>query len=160
MVKAILTIWTCDLYLPGNQDWQFILKALLSWHMFETGATHILKIQQKCFLLKRAYHGVLTATMALLQSSHGVLLRVYGVVFGDSLRSYDPFTVLSLGMQCVHCAFKTSALLKTQCSFFPTFPKFWPGAYWIWEKSICAIKIRVYLSKWTRSPYKNNKLSV
>ena len=37
---------------------------------------------------------VLTTAMCLLRSSHVVLLRFYGVLVGDSLCSYDAFTVL------------------------------------------------------------------
>ena len=53
---------------------------------------------------------VLTATMALLQSSHGVLSRSYGVFVGDALRPYDAFNALSRRSQCMHCAFTTSRL--------------------------------------------------
>ena len=70
--------------------------------------------------------------MALLQSSHGVLSRSYGVLVGDALRTYDAFnafhgarnacTALSQRPQCA------DGVLKTQCRDFPAFPKFWPGA--------------------------------
>ena len=41
-------------------------------------------------------HGILTVTMALLQSSHGILLHSYRVLFGNSLCSHDAFTALTM----------------------------------------------------------------
>ena len=52
------------------------------------------------FSLKRACHHILTATKALLRSSHGALSHSYGVLVGDSLRSHDTFTSLSRHSQC------------------------------------------------------------
>ena len=62
------------------------------------------------FTWKRACHGVLAATKALLRSSHGVLSRSYEVHTGDYLRSHDAFTALSRRSQCMHCAFTAFAL--------------------------------------------------
>ena len=58
------------------------------------------------FSRKRAYHSVLTATIALQQSSHGVLSHFYLVRVGILC----DLTMLSRCLQCVHCAFTTSAL--------------------------------------------------
>ena len=41
-------------------------------------------------------NGILTATKALLQSSCGVLSLSYGVLVGDSLRSHNAFTMLTM----------------------------------------------------------------
>ena len=62
------------------------------------------------FFVKKGCHSVLTATKALLRSSHGVLSRSYGVLVGDSLRSHDAFTALSRNSQCMLCAFTAFAL--------------------------------------------------
>ena len=62
------------------------------------------------FSWKKACHGVLTATKALLRSSHGVLSRSNGVIVGDSLRFHDAFTALSRRSQCMHCTFTAFAL--------------------------------------------------
>ena len=59
-------------------------------------------------LSRRAY-SILTATMALLRSSHGVLWRSNGVLFDDSLRPHGAFTAPS---RRVHCA---DNVLKTRC---------------------------------------------
>ena len=64
------------------------------------------------FSWKRACHGVLTATMTLLRSSHGVLWRSNGVLFDDSLRPHDAFTALSWRVHCADDVFKTQCHLK------------------------------------------------
>ena len=59
---------------------------------------------------------------------HGVLSHSYGVFVGDSLRSPNAFTALTMRALCFHdvcnCA---DGVLKTQGRDFPTIPKFWAG---------------------------------
>ena len=62
------------------------------------------------FLEKSACQGVLTATKALLRSSCEVLLRSYGVLFGDSMRSHGAHIVCTVLSRRSHCAFTAFAL--------------------------------------------------
>ena len=70
------------------------------------------------FSRKRAYHGVLTATMTLLQSSHGIL----SFLRSSRWRAYDAFTALSRRSQCVYCVHTAlTACWRRSAGIFPPF---------------------------------------
>ena len=59
---------------------------------------------------KKACHGFLAATKALLRSSHGVLSRSYGVLTGDYMHSHGAHNACTALSRRSHCA---DGVLKT-----------------------------------------------
>ena len=106
---------------------------LLRWHgvFFKFSEPREIASKSSYFSQKRAYHGVLTVTMALLLTSHDVLLRSYAVL----VLILCALTMLSLRFPSArkactafsrrpHC---TDGVLKTQCRDSPPFQSFGQG---------------------------------
>ena len=126
----------------------------LRWHgVFKTSERRGIASKFWYLSRKRSFHGVITASLQRSWRWYRARKAFYCVHTELSLAILCALTTLSLGFQGARNACSAllrhphyaDGVLKTQCSDFPPFPKIWRGACWIWENSICAIKIRVYL---------------
>ena len=77
----------------------------LHWHEFILFFQRAVRSQKKTiFFVKRAFHGILTLTKALLQGLHGILLHSNRVLVGNFLCFHVTHNACTALSRLVHCA--------------------------------------------------------